>query len=759
MTADLHDARWITHAAWTRAEPPLTPPTLRTRWRLDADLVSARAVIAAVGVWSAHLGGRAVSPAVLEPGVTEFRKRVAVAEYDVTALVGAGSNEFVIELGEGPAHVREPAGRYTKFADRRVAPRARVALIAEYPDRTERMLSDETWQAMLGPSLLTHWYGGEDYDARREPAGWLTSAGTADDVWDAAVTVPDGPEPWRRQSPPAVVAERIDPDRTERRDGVVSFDAGRNLAGRAVMRVGASVPAGTRLELWPAEYLDDDGRVDQSTTGAPIWDAFIAAGRESTFMPRFGYHGFRHVELRAYDEAGAPIDAARLDASVVVERIQTADRELGAFTVSDPVLAGIYDLVTHAAQSNLVGVPTDCPHREKLGWLEQDHLVFEPLAFRWDIRDHFADLVTHMSDAQTEAGLIPDIAPELVVFDFLGEPGYRDDVNWGSAIWQVPFHIHRSYDDLGAARAALPAARRYVDYLEGLAGGGLLDHGLSDWIALDLTVPRALVASYGFRAMLDAAAELEAAAGDAEHAGRYAARRDELGLQLRAAYVGREADGSLRLASGSQGSIALLIDTGILDAEETVAARAALVARIAADGEHLTAGEIALPAFVRALADAGEHELLYRLVTDLDAPSYGRMLADGETALCEHWTGRATNGSGNHFMLGYISDWLTGSVAGLAQAPDSRGWRHARFRPAFLASTDHAAASYDSVRGRFRIAWSRTAADRIDVELEIPAGATAEFWDADGPGASLAGGIHRLALAPHPTRPALWRTR
>src|SRR5699024_10815791 len=127
----------------------------------------------------------------------------------------------------------------------------------------------------------------------------------------------------------------------------------------------------------------------------------------------------------------------------------------------------------------------DCPHREKLGCLEQLHQVFEPAAFRWDVREQWQDMVTHMVDAQTPDGLVPDIAPELVVFDFDFEPGVRDDVNGGGAIWHLPALRWGHYGTLEPAQEAWDAGLRYLDYLEEQAGEGLLGTGLGDWIALD----------------------------------------------------------------------------------------------------------------------------------------------------------------------------------------------------------------------------------------------------------------------------------
>jgi hypothetical protein len=70
--------------------------------------------------------------------------------------------------------------------------------------------------------------------------------------------------------------------------------------------------------------------------------------------------------------------------------------------------------VTNFPQSNMYSVLTDCPHREKLGWMEQDHLVFEPMVYGYDLQAYADDLVRTIADAQATdvPGLIPDIAPE-----------------------------------------------------------------------------------------------------------------------------------------------------------------------------------------------------------------------------------------------------------------------------------------------------------------------------------------------------------
>lgn len=92
----------------------------------------------------------------------------------------------------------------------------------------------------------------------------------------------------------------------------------------------------------------------------------------------------------------------------------------------------------------MYSVLTDCPHREKLGWLEQAHLLFDLLARRFDLQAYGCSLMHTIADAQAQygansEGLIPTTTPEYDVFP----DKFRDDPNWGSAIMRVAMHLYR----------------------------------------------------------------------------------------------------------------------------------------------------------------------------------------------------------------------------------------------------------------------------------------------------------------------------
>lgn len=723
-------SRWITHPEWSVPPDELdAPPVLEVGFDLDEAVEAAELEIAAVGVWVAHINGRPVDDAVLRPAMSEYTRRIESAAVDVSSLLAVGRNTLTVQLGEGPAHVREAAGRYSKFIGSKVAPRARAELHVSLANGdTRTIVSDPSWKAFLGPTRLSHWFGGEEYDARQEPKGWLTCEGARpSDVTSAAVVdVSADLLLWNRVSPPVRVVDRLTaPALHQAGPGVLIADFGRNIAGRQVLVLAENTPSDVRIEMWPSEYLGKDGRVDQTTTGSPIFDVYTTSGGRATWSPQFLYHGMRYLELRVTDVEGAPLDDTERWLTVSAVQLMTDNTEVGTFSSSDPVLDGIHQLVRRAVQSNMFSVPTDCPHREKLGWLEQTHLVFRPIARMYDIEEHWAELVTHMGDAQLPSGLIPDIAPELVVFDFdpaehqwpFNPKGFRDDVNWGSAILHIPLQLFQTYGTLGPARDAWPIAQRYLAFLEEQADGRLLSSGLADWITLDHSTPASLVAGYGHIRALDAATKLAQLLDDGEAAARYSAAAQRVRELLRTAHVHVE-NGS-EFGSGSQGSIALLLHAGILSDDERARAIDELVRVVRNADEAITVGEIALPALVDVLLDHGQAELWYRMATNLRHPSYGSMVAAGLTSLAESWKGADSGISANHFMLGYVDTWIVEHIAGLRQADGSVGWEHAVVQPHPVAEVSSAATSYVSVRGRYSVGWTLEG-DKLTVLSEVP---------------------------------------
>ncbi|WP_158647305.1 alpha-L-rhamnosidase [Actinoplanes sp. ATCC 53533] len=707
-------ASWITHPRWAAGgEPEEALPLFAVDFTVTRPVAQARLYVTGVGVCVTTINGRPVTDAVLEPPNTDFAQRVVYTTAGVTALIRQGPNTIGVELGPGIAHVLRVPGRYTKFTGTRAVPAALVQLELSFPDGTRtRVVSDTTWRTTAGPTLLSHWYGGEDHDARRELPGWDTPAFDRSAWHRVAVVERPRVRLAARACPPIrAVAELPTREVLRPGPGILVFDLGTNVAGWPVLDV--DLAAGTVLRVRPGEQLGPDGRVlqDDESTGAPIVDTYVTRAGRQRWHPRFTYHGFRYLEV-----TGLPDDAGPARVRALV--LRAANDPVGGLHTSHPLINKIHDIVDRAVQSNMFSVLTDCPHREKLCWLEETHLVFDAVARGYDVAAYYRELAHNMADAQTGSGLVPSTAPEYVVF----ADRFRDDPNWGGAIIMVPWLLYREYGDLETARRLFPHMQRYLRHLATRSVRDTLDHGLGDWLATDGSTPVAVAATWGYHR---AAATLSRIAGALGGLDAEARRYRDLAGRIARAFQDRFFDpGSAGYGSGSQACDAFALDLDVVPARLREATLGRLIAAIRAADDHLTVGEIALPPVLRTLAGAGRHDVVYRLLTQTTPPSYGHQVLAGATSLAEAWDGPARGLSQNHFMLGAIAGWLGRCLGGVDQARGSVGYRRLVIAPVIPGELRSMAYRTRIPYGDVRVEWLRQD-DRLTLDVTVPVGATA----------------------------------
>ncbi|WP_166664100.1 family 78 glycoside hydrolase catalytic domain [Actinophytocola oryzae] len=704
--------------------PPPGLPLLARTFTVDKPVTSARLYAVGLGVCELRLNGAKVGDAVLEPAYTDYRKRVVYSTYDVTSAVRTGDNTIGVMLGHGIQDVQGGTGRYTKFTGSLGFMKALVQLEVTHPDGTRtEVVSDGQWRAETGPTTFTNWFGGEDYDARREFPGW-DGPGANHQTWRVAQDLGTPTEVLSAQEPPPVrVKETISAATgTEVAPGVWLYDMGRNLAGWPEVTLRGA--AGRTAWLTPGEKLAN-GRVTQSEVGEPVYFRFTPATDEATWHPRFMYYGFRYLEISGLAAAPAPQD--------VRAHVLRADNvAVGTISTSNSTLNSVYTLVERAVASNMFSVLTDCPHREKLGWLEETHLLYDTVAASFDVASYYRAIARDIRDAQLDNGMVPDIAPEYTVFD----GGFRDDPNWGGAMVMVPYKHYRTYGDVGPLRDGYQAMVRYMNYLASRADGHLLDYGLGDWGAADESTPVGLVVSSAYHRFATAMAEISDAVG--EDATRYRTLAADIRVAFNAAYFDKAAG---RYGSGSQSSNALPLAAGLVPDEHRATVLAALKADIANRGGHLSTGEVGLRALFDVLGEAGDADTVLTMALNATAPSYAAMLASGATTLPEFWDGR---GSQNHFMMGAINDWSYRYLAGIR--PVEPGYRRFVIAPLIPTSLDQVSASWEGPYGPIHSAWRKTATG-VRLSVVVPANTEAEVRLPNENPLVLPGGTHELTSA------------
>jgi hypothetical protein len=505
---------------------------------------------------------------------------------------------------------------------------------------------------------------------------------------------------------------------------VVVCDLGQNTSIMLLLKVHG--PEGSAVKIIPAELLAADGSVDRSSVGGDACWRYILAGTGATeeWRPQDFYHGARYLQVESVaPEGGGTLPTVESVGGLVVH---STSAPVGQFSCSNKLFNRIHALVRWAQISNLMSVLTDCPHRERLGWLEQTHLNGPALRYEFDLNRLLAKTVSDMADSQEADGLVPDIAPEFVKFS----GGFRDSPEWGSACVLVPWQQYEWTGDAGLLRSSYDMMKRYVDYLGSRATDHVVSHGLGDWYDLgpkppgyaQLT-PVALTATAFYYYDATILSRVAARLGDTAAIARYG----ELAAQIRIAFNRAFFDPAAgRYATGSQCADAVPLVMGLVEPERRAAVLAAIVADVRARGNALTAGDVGYRYLLRALADGGRSDLIFDMNNQSENPGYGYQLARGATSLTEAWDANR-NSSQNHFMLGQINEWFYHDLAGIQCDPEGAGFKRIIIKPAVVGDLTWARADYDSVRGRITSRWKRTGG-RLSLGVSIPANTTASVW-------------------------------
>lgn len=727
-------------ASWICALGATETLLLRKEFVVRPGLVRAVVHVSGLGQYELSVNGRKSGEDLLAPGWTAYNSTILYDTRDVTRLLRPGRNALGLSLGNGMYNVVR-RNRFVKFTGSFGALRAIVQMQLEYRDgSTGFVATDESWRTSVGPTVFSSIYGGEDYDARLAPRGW-DRPGFDDRSWPAAVTIirPAGKlrghtfaaEPLRAIE---VRQARIVHSLT---NGDIIYDLGQNASYMPRLRVHG--PVGSRVRLTPAEVLGADEQIDRGTMGGTgrggsWWEYTKGTGREETWMPRFCYIGCRYLQVRHF--AAKP--GGRLPKLTSLEGVivHSAAPPAGEFACSNDLLNRIRGLVRWAQRANMVSVFTDCPHREKLGWLEQYHLNGPSLRYEFDVSRIFTKGMNDMADSQLENGLVPNIAPEYTQF----KGTFRAAAEWGSAFIIVPWQQYQFDGDLTLLRTYYPAMKRYFAYLDTRADtNGLVSEGLGDWYDLgpkkpgfaQLTPPAVTATAFYYH---DATILAQAAAllNQADEARDYAARAEKIRADFNRAFYHADR-GSY--ASGSQCANALALVFEMVETGNRAAVLASLVQDVESRGCAMTAGDVGFRFLLRALAGGGRSDVVYRMINQNDKPGYGYQLKMGATSLTEAWDANRTS-SHNHFMLGQIIEWFYHDLAGIQPDPTGPGFRKIIVRPQPVGDLTWVRANYASVRGPIVSEW-RCASERFMLKTVIPANTTATVFLPSQPGTAV----------------------
>jgi hypothetical protein len=708
----------------TKLKQRVVVPMFRKSFTVNKIIAEAKIFVSGLGQYEMNINGKKVGNSFLAPGWTHYDKRVLYNTYDVTSLLKNGDNAIGVLVGNGFFNINRE--RYIKLAIAYGYPKMICKMIVRYADGTIKILvSDNSWKVTPSPITFSSIYGGEDYDATLEQQGW-DKAGFNDAL---VVKAPKGIMEAEADYPVKVNDVLQVKTISKPKDSVYVYDFGQNLSGIVELKVQGK--KGQVVKLTPAELLNGKMLANQNATGKPNYFLYTLKGDGvETWQPRFTYTGFRYVQVEGAvpDTVNAEGDFAKI---IQLTSLHTGNSApvAGAFTCSNELFNKINELIKWAIKSNLQSVVTDCPHREKLSWLEQDYLMGGSIKSNYNVYHLYKKLVHDMMDAQTADGLIPDITPEYAFFDDHGF-GFRDSPEWGSAAVIVPWLLYKWYGDMDIIKEAYPMMTKYVAYLQKKSANNILDYGLGDWYdygpahpGVAQLTPKALTATaiyfYDVQ-LLSGMAKMLQKNDDV-------VKYTKLATAINHTFTQTFFNAQTKVYStGSQTAMAMPLSLGLVNAKDKNAVMKNMVDSIVASGKKLTAGDIGFHFLVQSLHDGGASQLLYDMNYRDDVPGYGYQLKKGATALTESWPA-LEDVSNNHLMLGHIMQWFYEGLGGINQSDDSYGYKKIIIKPEVVGDINFVTANQQTVYGNIVTHWKKDAAS-FSMDLEIPANSSAVVY-------------------------------
>ncbi len=711
---------WISDAAGIETKPA---PYFRKVINVRKPIQSARAYIAAAGLFECHINGQRVGNERLEPAYTRFDRRTLYVTKDITPLLQSGNNAIGIILGNGWYNHQSTAVWNFHIAPWRQRPTFCMDIRITYTDGSvETIATDRDWKTTnTGDIIFNSIYTAEHHDANKEMTGWSTIAYN-DSAWKSA----------RFRSAPSgnIVAESMHPIRATREiktksirkfnDTTFVFDIGQNISG--VTRLSVKGSKGTIIKLKHGERLDSSGHVDLSNLDVHYrptdhsdpfqTDVFILNGKgENVFMPSFNYKGFQFVEITS----STPISLTKDNLTAFFMHSDVP--AIGTFKSSNTMLNKLWKATNNSYLSNLFGYPTDCPQREKNGWTGDAHIAIETGLYNFDAITIYEKWMADHRDEQQPNGVLPSIIPT-------GGWGYEwgNGPDWTSTIAIIPWTIYQFYGDTTLLSACYDNIVKYVHHIDDLYPSGLTTWGLGDWVPVKSKTPVEFTSSvfyYNDVNILAKAAKLLNRKNDAT-------RYYTMATKIRNAINRKYFDSANALyGTGLQTELSFALHFGIVPPALQKNVAANLAKRVEADSFHLDVGLLGTKTILNALSDNGYADHAYRIASQQTYPSWGWWIVNGATTLYENWNINAKSDlSMNHIMFGEIGAWLYKALGGIKPDPVQPGFRNILLQPHFVEGLDSVNVVFNSVNGPIRSSWKKTAT-HTRYEVSIPANTTA----------------------------------
>ncbi len=722
---------------------------MRSTFTVKGRATSGIVRIIGLGHYELYLNGKRVGNSLINQPWSQYNKTLYWQEFDLGKFLRKGENVLGVLLGNSFWHVGKAndSMRYVKTDAMPDFSRGYLYLLwlearIKTSDGHEQIVtSNDSWRWNNGPLTFSHIYAGEDYDAQLAPAGW-NEPGFDDRGWKP-VTMAQPPSALLEQygGPLMKAFEVFAPVKiVSPRPGEYTYVFPQNCS--ALVRFTVTGTAGKTIRFKPCEFMDSTGHVKFTYTwgtGKDIWHDYTTRGSNAeSHQILFCYVGCQYVGVTGAVPEGYPNPhGLPVIKKLELVHVRTANPEVGTFTCSSELQNGAERMIDWSIRSNMSYVATDCPHREKNGWQEENWHMARAMSYRFNIERWFMKIAHDLRDTQLPDGHVPTNCPNYLV----GIPphGYWNEApEWGISSVLVPWHLYEWYGNKSVLQSNFESMCRFVDYLTSTAKDGIINSNLGDWYDYghgkgdgpSQWTPNELSATAIWALGAKTVAQAATVLGMTSEAATYQKLFDQIKRDFQLHFYDA-ATKRFKNNGSCQAAHSAALCVGLVPEEDRPAVLQAIVDDLEKRNYQQTVGEVLQVFFIRALAEGGRNDILHRVYSRENRGSYGYMVKQGLTSLPESWDARpGTGNSMNHFMLGHLMEWHYAYVAGIRQQPGGVGWKKVLIAPN-PGSLESASASFKSPSGKIEVKWKQRKGS-FTMTVTIPKGVEATAVLPDG---------------------------
>ena len=437
--------------------------------------------------------------------------------------------------------------------------------------------------------------------------------------------------------------------------------------------------------------------------------------------------------------------------------------ETGSFRSSNELLNSFVDATRWSTKSNSTDLPTDCPTRERHGWLGDAQIFVNTASYLFNYLSFARKYENDIVDAQHKNGCFTQIVPTGGIDFYMNT--MDGSAGWSDAGVFIPYRLYLRYGDSEMLSKYYDSMKSFAEYKIKTIGkwyptavptgidlkyaGSISNYGQSygEWAepadvkafaVSDFISPHPEETTAYLVYLMECMAEIAGILGKADDRNRYETYSEKVRKGYRALVKTKK----FSLDTDRQAKLVRPLFFDLLDEEQTEYAKERLIRALDSYGWRLGTGFLSTPLILYVLADM-DIEYAYRLLENEEIPGWLSMPKAGAKTIWEAWEGpnSASGGIGslNHYSKGAAVEWLFSEMCGIKVD----GENHFIIAPKPGGHFSFAEAEYKSVYGTVKSGWKKEYGKTV-FTVEIPPNCTAEFISPDGRKQVLLPGNHIL---------------